>query len=83
MTKVDTSLSRYRERDDAKDEFNRHELRRCRQLLRRLQYLEAQVRDRGGLADPTGNGGAAFAEFEVECLEWVLTEIEFLETIGE
>jgi hypothetical protein len=41
-------------------------------LLRRLRFLEQQVRETGGLADGNASGGAAFAEWEIEALEWVL-----------
>ena len=83
--KVDPSRSRYHEVRDAKDEFNRQELRRARLLLRRLRFLEAQIADNGGLSSGSANGGAAFAEWEVEALEWVLGPegIGFLETTGE
>lgn len=78
--KVDVSKSQYREASSAKDEFSAQELRRARLLLRRLRFLEHQVRERGGLSSDDGSGGPAFAEWEVEALEWVLDEIEFLET---
>lgn len=74
--RVDPNQSEYHEAEDARNEFNRQELRSARLLLRRLRFLEAQVRDTGGLE--TGSGGAAFAEWEVEALEWVLDEIGFL-----
>lgn len=83
--KVDVSKSRYHESPLAKDEFSRSELKRARLLLRRLRFLEAQIASNGGLAAGNGSGGAAFAEWEVEALEWVLGPdgIEFLETTGE
>lgn len=83
--KVDPSKSRYHESPLAKDEFNRAELRRARLLLRRLRFLESQIASNGGLSSGSANGGAAFAEWEVEALEWVLGPdgIEFLETTGE
>lgn len=77
--RVDPNQSAYHEAGDATQEFDRAELRRCRQLLRRLRFLESQVRARGGLSDPEGNGGAAFAEMEMEALEWVLSEVGFLD----
>lgn len=80
MTGVDTVNSRFQELASAKDEFNRAELRRCRLMLRRLRYLDEQIDREGGLANARANGGAAWAEWEVEALEWVLTEIGFLET---
>lgn len=72
--KIDVSKSAYHEANDAKNEFTRVELRRLRLLLRRLRFLEAQVRDSGGLKDGGGSGGAAFAEWEVEALEWLLAD---------
>jgi hypothetical protein len=76
--KIDVSKSVYHENDGAKDEFNRRELKHCRLLLRRLRFLEQQIRETGGLANGGGSGGAAFAEWEVEALEWILDEVGFL-----
>lgn len=76
--KVDPNESAFHEHPDAKDEFDRRELRRLRLLLRRLRFLEAQVKATGGLEDGGASGGAAFAEWEIEALEWVLTEMGFL-----
>lgn len=73
--KVDTSNSVYQEDPGATSEFNRRELRRCRLLLRRLRFLETKA---GGIADANNNGGAAFAEWESDALEWILTEVGFL-----
>lgn len=82
--KVDASKSAYHEAADATEEFNRVELRRCRLLLRRLRFLEAQIRDNGGLDNGSASGGAAFAEWEVEALEWILGPdgINFLAPVG-
>lgn len=81
--KVDVSKSVYEEAPDARDDFNRTELRRLRLLMRRLRFLEAQVRDVGGLQDGNGSGGAAFAEWEVEALEWLLhDEMGFITVRG-
>lgn len=74
--KVDVEQSIYHEAPEAKQDFNRAELRRCRLLLRRLRFLEAQVRATGGLE--SASGGAAFAEWEVEALEWILVEVGYL-----
>ncbi len=76
--RVDASQSRYHESDSAPDEFNRKELRRLRLLLRRLRFLEKQIRDQGGLADGGASGGSAFTEWEAEALEWILAEVGFL-----
>jgi hypothetical protein len=70
--RVDPNKSAYHEADSATNEFNRIELRRARLLLRRLRFLEAQIRENGGLDNGASSGGAAFAEWEVEALEWVL-----------
>jgi len=77
--KVDAAESTYHEDPTAREEFDRVELRRCRLLLRRLRFLEKQIRQTGGLDNGGASGGAAFAEWEVEALEWVLTEVGFLE----
>ena len=76
--KVDPSKSVYHEAEGANREFSRQELKRLRLLLRRLRFLEAQVRETGGLRDGGGSGGAAFAEWEIEALEWVLDDVGFL-----
>lgn len=76
--KVDATLSAYHEALSARQDFNRRELRSLRLLLRRLRFLEAQVRESGGLRDGGGSGGAAFAEWEMEALEMVLIEVGFL-----
>lgn len=76
---IDLSKTEYHEREDVEEFFTREELRRLRQLLRRLRFLEAQVRERGGMADPRANGGAAHAELEIEAFEFVLTEMEYME----
>lgn len=76
--KIDPTLSAYHEAPEAREDFNRTELRSLRLLLRRLRFLEAQVRETGGMADGQGSGGAAFAEWEIEALEWILTEVGFL-----
>jgi hypothetical protein len=81
--KVDVSKSRYHEAASARTEFDRVELRRARLLLRRLRFLEARITENGGLASSGGSGGAAFAEWEVEALEWILDEVGFLETTKE
>lgn len=77
--KVDTSMSIYREHPEASAEFSRKELRSLRLLLRRLRFLEASVAKTGGLKDGDSNGGGAFAEWEIEALEYVLTDIGFLD----
>lgn len=76
--KVDASKSTYHEAAGTREEFTPRELRRLRLLLRRLRFLEAQVQQNGGLGSASGSGGAAFAEWEVDALEYVLTEIGFL-----
>lgn len=76
--KIDVSKSAYHEAPDARRDFNRVELRRLRLLLRRLRFLEKQIRESGGLDNGAASGGAAFAEWEAEALEFVLTEVGFL-----
>lgn len=77
--KVDTSESAYKEHADAAEEFDPPELRRLRLILRRLQFLEAQVKKNGGLRNGGGaSGGAAFVEWEIDALEWILKEVGFL-----
>lgn len=76
--RVDPDKSIYHEDPQARSDFNRRELRSLRILLRRLRFLEASVAKTGGLEDGSANGGGAFAEWEIEALEYVLTEIGFL-----
>lgn len=77
--KVDVSKSKYHEDPSARRTFNGTELKRLRLILRRLRFLEAQVRESGGLASGSGSGGAAFAEWEIEALEWILyDEVGFI-----
>lgn len=76
--RVDPSTSAYHEAPTAVQDFDRKELRSLRLLLRRLRYLEAQVKKNGGLSNTNGSGGAAFAEWEVDALEMVLTEVGYI-----
>lgn len=76
--RVDISKSAYHEDPEARSEFSKDEWDRCRLLLRRLRFLEHQVRETGGLSAPSGSGGAAFAEMEIKALEWILEEVGFL-----
>lgn len=70
--KIDPERSVYQEASDVHVEFSPAELRRCRLLLRRLRFLEAKVRESGGISNAHNNGGA-WAEMEIDALEWVLT----------
>jgi hypothetical protein len=81
--KVDSKNSIYQEAPGVRQEFDHHELRRLRFLLRRLRFLETSIASSGGLETSPESGGAAFAEWECEALEWVLTEIGFLATRAE
>lgn len=76
--RVDVSRSAYHEAATARNEFTKAELRRLRLLLRRLRFLETNVAKTGGM-EKSASGGAAFAEWEIEALEWVLTDVGFLE----
>lgn len=80
MTRVDTSASRYSESPTAGAEFSREELRHCKTLLRRLQFLESKVNESGGITHSGGSGGAAWAEWESAALEWALTDNGYLIT---
>lgn len=75
---VDSTTSLYQEAESAKTDFDPDELRHCRMLLRRLRFLESQVDKRGGLAADANSGGAAFTEWEMSALAWVLDDIGFL-----
>ena len=77
--RVDATRSVFHESASARVEFDRTEIRRCRYLLRRLRFLETKVRETGGMAEDDPTGGAPHAEWEMEALEWVLTEVGFLD----
>lgn len=81
--KIDPRQSIYHEDPLARtrEEFSRVEIKHCRVLLRRLRFLEAKARETGGIADSNGNGGAVFAEVEIEALVWTLNELGFLAKI--
>jgi hypothetical protein len=74
--RVDPELSVYHEAHDAEAEFDREEIVHLRYLLRRLRFLETQVRTTGGRA--SGRAGGIHAELEVEALEWLLKEVGYL-----
>lgn len=74
--RVDPDLSVYHEAESAVQEFDREEIAHLRYLLRRLRFLEAQVRETGGRA--SGRGGGIHAELEVQALEWTLKEVGYL-----
>lgn len=80
--RVDKSQSVYQEAITAKADFDRLELRRCRTLLRRLRFLEMQIRENGGIAAQDGNSGSAFTEWEAEALEWILTDVGFIDEVS-
>lgn len=82
MANIDPSQSVYHEREDAETEFSADELRRMRLLLRRMRFLEMQIRESGGLSNANASGGAAFAEWELDALQWILTEMDFLEEVA-
>lgn len=74
--RVDPARSIYHEVEYVRSEFSRAEIKRLRILLRRLRFLEAQVRATGGIS--SGNSGGVFAEMEADALEWVLNEVGYL-----
>lgn len=76
--KVDLSQSKYHEDPEGIRQYNRTERKRLRLLLRRLRFLEAKVRESGGLTSGDGSGGDVFAELESDALEYVLYEMEFI-----
>lgn len=69
--RVDPSKSAHHEAHDVRDIFTPQEIRHARVLLRRLRFLESQIRETGGIA-ANASGGAVFAEVEAAALEWVL-----------
>lgn len=76
--RVDPDKSEFHEDPQARDDFTAEELRHCRLLLRRLRFLETQVKENGGHEAIDASGGAMFAVWESAALEWALTELDFL-----
>lgn len=74
--RVDSALSAYSERVDAREQYDRDQMEHMRFLLRRLQFLEHQLRERGDVT-----GGAVFAQAERNALEWVLEDMEFIDVV--
>lgn len=68
---VNPEDSAYVERTDTRADFTPAEALHCRTLLRRLRWLEHNARDPRRATD-------MHVEKELQALEWVLTEIEFL-----
>lgn len=64
--------SAYKEGEHARDEFSQSELQHARALLRRLRFLEAQVRANENDPVRAASGGALFAVMESQALEWAL-----------
>lgn len=86
MSRIDVKNSKYHEAaEHAEGEFTRSELLKCRYMLRRLRFLETQIRENGGLKDGSASGGAMHAELECEGLEWLLGPdgVNFLGPIDE
>ena len=77
-SKTEVETTEYHEDPQAVEHYTREEIRRLRQLLRRLRFLEKQVQERGGLASDDPSRSAAYVELEIEGFELVLTEIGFL-----
>ena len=71
----DPGLSVHKERAEARQEFNRAEIRKLRYLHRRLMFLETKARE----DDERRRVGVPHNALEAEALEWVLTDIGFLE----
>lgn len=77
--KVNAAQSIHHEDPQARKEFSRSELTHLRVLLRRLRFLETQVRKNGGINAPiTQGGGAMHAEIEALALEFALSELGYL-----
>lgn len=77
--RTDASTSKYQEHPVAKEEWNRRELRHLRFMLRRLRFLEKNAEDLSRSNEAQAANAAVFVETELEALEWLLTEIGFLQ----
>lgn len=78
--KIDPSKSDYQPLPNLERAFTRQELKHCNQALRRLRFLEHQVRENGGIAGAANgqSGGAVFAELERDAIAWLLVDAGFL-----
>jgi hypothetical protein len=89
MSRIDVENTKYHERRDLKigpkrsDDFTRSEMLKIHRLLRRLRFLETQMRLKAG-SDPTSSAAIHTAE-EADALEWVLGRdgLDFLAPIKE
>lgn len=72
--------SKYQEAASAEADFSPGELLKLRTLLRRLRYLSRQAEATGGVASESGGG--LWAVQEAAALEFVLSEIEYLEEVA-
>lgn len=69
----------YQEAATAEEDFERDELKKLRFLLRRLRFLETQLQASARGEKPKIGGGMIFVEAEIEALEFVLTDADYLE----
>lgn len=72
--------SEYQEARSASEDFTSEELMKLRILLRRLRYLSRQAEKSGGVASESGGG--LWAVQEAAALEFVLSEIAYLEEVA-
>lgn len=79
--KVDLSKTKYHEADGAAAEFSTDEIRKLKVILRRLRFLEHQIRENGGIENST-SGSGMFNEMEVDALSWLLTDIGYLREVA-
>jgi hypothetical protein len=84
MSRIDVENSKYREKaEHRKGDFTRPELLKARRLLRRLRFLETQMRINA--KNDTASSAAIHTAEEADALEWALGRdgLDFLAPIKE
>lgn len=72
MTRIDVENTKYHEKKEHEaGDFTRAELLKARRLMRRLRFLETQMRLNADKDDAASNAALHTAE-EAEALEWAL-----------
>ncbi len=85
MSRIDVENSKYHEKEEhAEGDFSRAELLKARVILRRLRFLETQMRINSGTTDPSSSASLHTAQ-EADGLEWLLGPdgVDFLAPIDE
>ena len=73
--------SQFQEAASARREFSPEELTHLRFLLRKLRFLETKEREGTASDADVNTRSAVFGSLEKAALEWILTDIEYLQEI--